>query len=157
MRLAMTWLALALLSVVVRPSDAAAAGPADYHSLECLALNVYWEARSESTTDQRAVAHVTLNRKASPDFPNTICDVVQQGGEETIYGCQFHWWCDGLADDPQNPIAWQQAVEIARRVLSGDDPDPTEGALFFHNDGVTPSWASARVRTVQIDSHIYYR
>jgi len=159
MRRAMWWLALSLgvVFVVAVPRVPALAGPAEYQSLECMALNIYWEARSESRNDQRAVGHVTLNRMMSPEFPNTICDVVHQGGEDVRYGCQFHWWCDGKPDEPQNPIAWQEAIEIARRVLTGTDPDPTEGALFFHNDGVSPEWASARVRTVQIGTHIYYR
>jgi spore germination cell wall hydrolase CwlJ-like protein len=157
MRLAACWLVLGLSCLVVRPHAATASGPTEYQSLECLALNIYWEARSESVEDQRAVAHVTLNRVASPDFPGTICDVVHQGGEDVHYGCQFHWWCDGKTDDPQNPIAWQEVLQVARMVLAGDDPDPTDGALFFHNDNMTPDWASARVRTAHIDTHIFYR
>ncbi|MGZ9034938.1 MAG: hypothetical protein ACXW25_11110, partial [Rhodospirillales bacterium] len=41
--------------------------------LRCLALNVYWEARSESALGRLAVAAVTLNRVAHRDFPGTIC------------------------------------------------------------------------------------
>jgi N-acetylmuramoyl-L-alanine amidase len=157
MRLAPCWLVMGLCVVAFWPPTTAVAGPAEYQSLECLALNIYWEARSESVRDQRAVGHVTLNRMASPEFPDTICEVVHQGGEDTLYGCQFHWWCDGKVDEPQNPIAWQEALHIARMVLSGNDRDPTEGALFFHNDDVVPEWASARLRTVQIGPHIFYR
>jgi spore germination cell wall hydrolase CwlJ-like protein len=156
---AFCWLALSLCAVFVATVSRgpAVAGPAEYGSLECMALNVYWEARSESRSDQRAVAHVTLNRMRSSEFPDTVCDVVHQGGEDELYGCQFHWWCDGKVDEPQNPIAWQMAIEVARRVLAGNDPDSTDGALFFHNDDVSPEWASARVRTVQIGTHIFYR
>jgi spore germination cell wall hydrolase CwlJ-like protein len=157
MRLASCWLVLGLGVAAFWTPTPANAQTKEYQSLECLALNIYWEARSETARDQRAVGHVTLNRKASPDFPNTICEVVHQGGEDTLYGCQVHWWCDGQLDEPQNPIAWQEALHIARRVLSGDDPDPTDGALFFHNANVEPEWASARLRTVQIGPHIFYR
>src|SRR5260221_4624103 len=38
-------------------------------SLDCLARNVYYEARGESLAGQYAVAEVTLNRKASPLYP----------------------------------------------------------------------------------------
>jgi len=94
---------------------------------------------------------------ADPAFPETICDVVHQGGEDTIQGCQFHWWCDGKDDTPTNPAAWEKAVNVARLVMSGDDPDPTDGALYFHNTAVEPSWVLAYVRTVQIGPHIFYR
>jgi spore germination cell wall hydrolase CwlJ-like protein len=36
--------------------------------LDCLAMNVYWEARSESRVGQEAVAAVTLNRWPIPHF-----------------------------------------------------------------------------------------
>ena len=42
--------------------------------LFCLALNVYFEARSEDLASQYAVAEVTLNRVASPDFPDDVCE-----------------------------------------------------------------------------------
>lgn len=44
--------------------------------LICLARTVYAEARSESLEGQVAVAHVALTRTASPDYPDSICDVV---------------------------------------------------------------------------------
>ena len=44
--------------------------------LRCLAENIYFEARGEPLRGQYAVAEVTLNRVASPHFPDTICDVV---------------------------------------------------------------------------------
>ena len=62
--------------------------------LECLAQNIYFESRSETTSGKRAVAHVVLNRVSSKRFPSTICDVVQQGGSK-LNRCQFSWWCDG--------------------------------------------------------------
>ena len=46
--------------------------------LTCIALNVYYEARSEPLEGQYAVAHVVLNRVASPRFPDDACTVVQQ-------------------------------------------------------------------------------
>ena len=60
-------------------------------ALQCLALNVYWEARSEPMQGQLAVAAVTLNRVNDPRFPDDICDVVRQGGEVRKHRCQFSW------------------------------------------------------------------
>ena len=47
--------------------------------VECLAKNIYFEARNEPFAGQFAVALVTLNRVSDTAFPNTICEVVQQG------------------------------------------------------------------------------
>ena len=45
----------------------------------CLALNVYYEARSQSTVEQIAVAQVVINRVNDSRYPNSICEVVKQG------------------------------------------------------------------------------
>jgi len=42
--------------------------------MECLALNIYHEARGEGANGQRAVGHVVLNRVSDPDFPDSIRD-----------------------------------------------------------------------------------
>jgi len=42
----------------------------------CLALNVYFEARSEAVNAQFAVAQVTMNRVLSNKYPDTVCGVV---------------------------------------------------------------------------------
>jgi len=123
----------------------------------CLALNVYWEARSESSMGQFAVAAVTLNRVASERFPGSICEVVQQGGAERKNRCQFSWWCDGKSDIPNNNAAWQAAKSIAYTALFFDPPDPTDGALWYHADYVNPHWTSAMSHTATIGRHIYYR
>ena len=123
----------------------------------CLALNVYWEARSESSLGQFAVAAVTLNRVAHERFPGSICEVVQQGGFERRHRCQFSWWCDGKSDDPTNDAAWQAAKSIAYTALFFDPPDPTGGALWYHADYVDPHWRSAMSETTTIGRHIYYR
>ncbi len=124
---------------------------------QCLALNVYWEARSESSLGQFAVAAVTLNRVAHKRFPGSICEVVQQGGAERRHRCQFSWWCDGKSDDPTNDAAWQAAKSIAYTALFFDPPDPTDGALWYHADYVDPHWRSAMSHTATIGRHIYYR
>ena len=77
--------------------------------LDCLARNIYWEARSEPYHGMVAVAQVTLNRVAHKSFPDDICDVVYQGPtraswkDSSVYypikhRCQFSWYCDGKSD-----------------------------------------------------------
>lgn len=132
------------------------AGPHLGEEFHCLALNVYWEARSESRTGQIGVAMVTLNRVANPYFPQTICEVVRQGGPAPRHQCQFSWYCDGKSDVPQHAAAWRRAQEVAYAVLFGGPRDPTRGALFYHADYVSPLWSRSMTKTTRIGRHIYY-
>ena len=123
--------------------------------IECLAKTIYFEARGEPDSGQRAVAAVVLNRVRNPAFPDTICEVVHQGGEDTRH-CQFSWWCDGLSDEPRDQRAWTRAQRVARAMLLGAE-DPTHGALYFHSVRVRPYWSASLDRTTRIGRHVYYR
>ena len=35
--------------------------------------------------------------------------------------------------------------------------DITDGALFYHADYVTPSWAKIKQKTTEIGDHIFYK
>jgi spore germination cell wall hydrolase CwlJ-like protein len=125
--------------------------------LECLALNIYWEARSEPVIGQLAVAAVTLNRVADPAYPDSVCEVVYQGGEGGKKGCQFSWWCDGKPDRPRNAAAWAKAAEVALAAASMQLPDPTGGALWYHADYVDPRWARSKLVVARIGRHLFFR
>lgn len=137
--------------------------------LECLARNVYWEARSESERGQRAVAWVTLNRVADPRYPKTVCSVVGQAkvdraGRPLRNQCQFSWFCDGLPDEPRDTRAWVQAQKIAGEVMLKRErgelqKDPTRGAVFYHAVWMesAPGWAETKRPTVQLGLHQFYK
>lgn len=130
----------------------------------CLAANIYFEARSESQLAKRAVAYVTLNRVKSELYPDTICDVVYQG-EQHASGmmvkdrCHFSWYCDGKPDIINDQHAWIDAQQIAHMVINtyNDFPDPVEGALMFHAVYVSPDWKYDYERVARIDQHIFYK
>ena len=103
----------------------------------------------------RAVAAVVLNRVRHPEFPNDVCAVVRDGGEQPP--CQFSWWCDGKSDRPTEPRAWRLAQQIAQDALTKPPSDRTRGALFFHNTSIATPWLRKRERTAQIGRHIFYR
>jgi|TARA_R100001224_G_scaffold27047_1_gene14517 spore germination cell wall hydrolase CwlJ-like protein len=131
-------------------------------ALMCLALNVYFEARSENMASQVAVSLVVMNRVEDHRFPNTVCGVVKQGltykNDKVVLGkCQFSWYCDGKSDKPTNKKAWFQAKEIASIVLDGGVFDFTEGATHYHAYYVYPSWRKTKTKVARIDSHIFYR
>lgn len=124
--------------------------------LTCLALNIYFEARSEPLDGMLAVGHVVMNRVADRKFPNSICGVVRQGGDVVRHRCQFSWWCDGRSDQPRNAAAWDAARLVAWYIFNGYTEDPTDGALWYHADYVAPDWRDAYLRGPQIGRHIFY-
>jgi spore germination cell wall hydrolase CwlJ-like protein len=125
--------------------------------LRCLALNVYWEARSETPLGRLAVASVTLNRVANRNFPNTVCDVVLQGQEQGLHRCQFSWVCDRRGNAPGDNAAWRDAELVAFAALFLNVPDPTRGALWYHADYVSPPWADSMAQAMRIGRHLFYR
>ena len=149
---------------VDRAVQVAAENQARQEQQHCLALNIYHEARSESTTGKRAVAWVTLNRVQSQRYPDTICDVVYQAhldsnGNPKRNQCQFSWFCDGKSDSIKNTTEWERSLALANMVMNnyGKNPDPTDGATMYHATYVNPVWRKDYTRTVRIDEHIFYR
>lgn len=152
----MRFVAVLLLGVAVlaRPASSSSLN-IDASEFQCLALNVYWESRSEPTAGQLAIAHLTLNRVKSNKFAESICGVVQQGGE--TQSCQFSWWCDGRSDAVVDGPAWREAVRVAKMAIESESKDPTDGALYVHNTSVSPSYLAKKKPTVRIGRHVFYR
>ena len=144
---------IAMSSAVVK----ADAGKPDIAAeINCLAKNIYFEARSEPIDGKLAVGHVVLNRVADKRYPDSICKVVRQGGVEPRHKCQFSWWCDGRSDRPTNTRAWQQSLVLARVVFWGYSEDPTLGALWYHADYAKPIWRKVLPVGPKIGKHIFY-
>ena len=141
--------------------------------LECLALNIYFEAGVESTAGKLAVANVTINRKNSGDYPDTICGVVKEGKHyhdkkiDKRYPlrdrCQFSWYCDGLVDKPKKGRTWNTSLEIAEIALKKHYADIlidiTDGSTHYHANWMEkyPSWAYTKKKMAAIDRHIFYK
>lgn len=126
------------------------------NELRCLALNIYFEARSEPESGQQAVAHVVMNRVKHARYPDSVCKVVQQGGEKVRHRCQFSWWCDGRSDEPVNRSAWKQSLRLAWKVYFGMLDDSTDGALWYHATYVKPYWSELLLKGDKIGQHVFY-
>jgi len=145
-------------ALMITKSEAQAVDPHGQRPLNetitCLARTIYWEAKGAGLATMEAVANVVMNRVGRRGFPNTVCGVVKQGGEEGA--CQFSWWCDDRADQAADRRSYATAKEIARRALNLQLKDHTGGALFFHPTWLKTDWAARYIRTVQIgDMHFY--
>jgi hypothetical protein len=117
---------------------------------------VYYEAASESTDGQRAVAQVVLNRVMHPAFPDTVCGVVYQGSERAS-GCQFSFACDGATARAPGRAGWDKALRIAAAALGGYVFAPVGLATHYHTYAVTPSWNRQLVMTDAIGAHLFHR
>ena len=119
--------------------------------MECLALAVYWEARSQPLNAQVAVAQVVLNRVEDGRFRADICGVVFQRDSR---GCQFTWVCTNATRRPRDRHSWEIA-QYAAYLAVFDYIDMVEGAIFFHDVSVR-RWPHLE-RTVRIGELIFYR
>jgi len=123
---------------------------------KCMAQAVYYEARSETRSGQRAVAEVVLNRVKSKHFPNTICEVIFEGSERST-GCQFSFTCDGSMDIAPRGKGWVNSVKVANYVMSGGHSPITNWSTHYHTLTVKPKWSGTMRMTRQVGSHVFYR
>ena len=139
-------------------------------SVVCLAKNMYYESRNQGIAGQLAVSAVVLNRVNDHRFPDTICEVVEQGPTRASWKdpkikfpikhrCQFSWYCDGKSDNPKQTKIYEQFLDLSEAILNNEFPflDITGGATFYHADYVKPSWAKTKLKTIEIEDHIFYR
>lgn len=103
----------------------------DVMDIENLALCAWKEARGEGLDGCRAVMHVIVNRVGFPGFGKTLHDV--------IYG-RNQFTSMSVPSDPEFNLEPKlgdtiyPACELwAEKVLSGTDPDLTNGAHFYAN------------------------
>jgi len=128
--------------------------------VNCLAKNIYFEARDQKPKGQIAVALVTINRVKSKRFPNSICKVVEQAnrknGKLVLHKCHFSWFCDGKSDTPRDKMSWDISLLIARAMLRNPMRDFLHGATHYHRIDVDPYWNKKMLKFSTIGDHIFY-
>lgn len=134
--------------------------PFELSSEDCLARNMYFEARAERSIYQiAAVGHVTLQRVKSKQWPNSICKVVyeQRKSKKGYWTPMFSWTNDNNSNIPKNLKAYNKCLKIARLVIDGTIKDKTKKATHYHNIYVDPYWASSMIKTASLGNHIFYK
>jgi len=118
--------------------------------LECLAVGVYFESKSEPLAGQLAVGQVIANRANSGGrFPSSYCGVLFQRGQFSFVR-GGHW-----PTVNRSSRQWENAVAIAKIVDQDLKDSAAESALFFHAKRVSPGWRLKRVAS--IGNHVFYR
>ena len=119
--------------------------------LQCLALNVFHEARGESLAGQVGVAQVTLNRvKQQHRGKNTLCSVVFDPK-------QFSW--TDKAGKSRHPTgnAWKKAQHVAHQVSLGLRIHGLQDVLYFHQRSYRPRWNQRMQLVLVINNHFFWR
>ena len=113
------------------------------NDLYLLAKCIHAEARGEVYLGMVAVGAVILNRVASPDFPNTIYDVIYQP------------WAFTAVHDGQIMLEPESAAyQAAQDALNGWDP--SYGSLYYYNPRTaSSSWIFSRQTVVTIGQHVF--
>jgi len=124
---------------------------------KCLSEVLYYEARGEGATGQKAIAEVVFHRMNHGDYGHSICAVVYEGAKHS--GCQFSFACNGDMKRAKQPGAWREAEALAAKIMTGqlNLKNATGGALNFHAASVSPDWADTMDKTTQIGNHVFYR
>jgi spore germination cell wall hydrolase CwlJ-like protein len=118
--------------------------------LECLAVGIYFESKSEPLAGQLAVGEVIANRANSNGrFPSSYCGVLFQRSQFSFIRGR------ALPSVPRSSRQWQTAVAIAKIVDQDLKDSAADDALFFHAKRVSPRWKLKRVAS--IGNHIFYR
>lgn len=115
---------------------------------ECLAKNVYYEARGEGFTGMVGVAQVTLNRfHARFRRQTSICKVV--------YDLDQFSWTRIRQKDPHGK-SWVTAGYIASLTLRGLRIRGLESSLHFARHTLTPRWSKHLLIGLLIGNHQYW-
>lgn len=118
--------------------------------IECLARNIYHEARFEPYIGQLAVAQVTFNRVLDGKWGNGFCDVVY------AYK-QFSWTLiRKLRNKELSGPRWRESLHVAQRFQNGTRVRDLEKAKWYHASYVNPKWRNDFKKVTKIQTHIFY-
>lgn len=129
--------------------------------VDCMAMNIYYEAATEPFAGKVAVAQVTLNRATNAGGYADICDVVYARKVNPATGkkvAAFSWTLGARwrAPGPKDPTVYAECLSIARRMLDGTLESVLIGpqVLSYHAVYVHPNWH--KQVAAKIGRHIFY-
>lgn len=126
-------------------------------ALMCMAMAIYFEARSEPVEGQYKVAEVIMNRVNSPKYPMDPCGVVKYDPGSGDTDCHFSFWCDGVPEIIDDPAIFEGSLGIAIEVLTNaHQPLLPEDAMWYHADYVSPNWADNLTLVASTGKHLFY-
>lgn len=122
-----------------------------HKEMNCLAQNIYYEARGESILGMVGIAQITLNRADSKHRgKSTLCGVVHDDR-------QFSWANGSAKPRRLDKVSWQHSLHIAQLVLLGVRIRELDDAIYFHSRKIKqPKWSRDLPVNKTIGKHIYF-
>lgn len=159
-----------------RASDAARATRAAAQAAETLALTLWAEAAERPVRAVEALAALVANRARAAAAAGEAGRLrfAPGGGPPAaawplllgracrapfLFACwnPRHPRHAAQGEAPEGDPALAACRRIARRAAAGSLPDPTGGAIHWHDAGALPGWALGRVPAAEIGGLVFYR
>lgn len=123
-------------------------------TLECLAVNAYFEARGESDVANLMIMAVVEQRVRDIRHKATnICEAI-------FHPYAFSWTQDGRSDRIRDVKQYERLYKLAEKFLMNKDlfVSMSERVDHYHKVGHKTNW-NYRVLTYvgQVDNHVFYR
>lgn len=123
--------------------------------VRAVAATIWGEARGESSEGMLAVGCVIRNRVLNPGW----------WGEDWSSVCtaakQFSCWWDRQGERvrcvDETDARFVKCLEIAKKIISGEAKDVTDGADHYHTGAVSPSWSKGVNPIKVIGSHRFFK
>jgi len=115
----------------------------------CIALAIYFEARSESLYGKLLVANVMSNRVKSKQYPDSYCGVLTQKKQFSFLNKKSPKLRIG------NERAWNESYEIAEHVYE-HNPTYFEGC-HYTQVGINNKWTKVLVKVIIEGDHVFYK
>ena len=139
--------------------------------INCLAVNLYYEARNQSIEGQRWVLDVVRNRVARKQWPDTSCGVIKQRLQFSWYNSAKEWmpedeteWYDFLKEQvrssPVESLALKEAMRLATQHYHHQPDDRTGGATHYMTWDLwithSVSWGETLGIAGKVSDHIFF-
>ena len=116
---------------------------------ELLARAIYGEASNQGEEGMQAVGNVIMNRvKGKEWYGNTLTDVILKDKQFSVFNDPESENYKRMMGATEDDKEYQQALEIAEGLLTGNIEDNTEGSTHYYNpDKANPDWADSPLMT----------
>jgi len=140
------------------------------HPVQMMALVAMGEARGDGIEGMRAVMHVINNRtKYGTRFGKTVPEVIlakkqfsailpDLNDPEAYKGQRYENFM-AMMNTKSNDSLYQQAKELAAKIVQGEDEDVTNGATHYYNPSALkepPVWVKNMRQTYKVKSHLFF-
>ncbi len=118
----------------------------------CMALAIYFEARSEDFVGKVFVAETIMNRVESKRYKNNVCDVVMQYKQFSFLNDMY---------DKGEPLkisegkAWEDAVMFSYKYVY-NRPNNVHNSCHYATNNVNNKWTRQYEKVIQIGAHSFY-